>query len=214
MAKKSLTLNPWISIWAKPQKTIREIVKFDTNYRLLVLAFLYGFPMLLQIAQNLSLGEDYSLTGILIGSAILALGIGLLEITVLSGLIYWTGKWIGGKGSYQQVRTSVAWSNVPNILMIFGWFLLLTNLAEDTFIQQKMENIFKVDPSIVEVVGILQVIAAIWALLILIKGLAQIQKFSSWKSILNLFIPAALVVVGVWASTWVYWFIGELLAYV
>ena len=44
-------------------------------------------------------------------------------ISITAALFKWTGKWIGGEGTYQQIRSAVAWSNMPsavNIVILAG----------------------------------------------------------------------------------------------
>src|SRR5437899_130491 len=125
MNDKELGVNPWTHIWTHPRETIRAIVNFNPKYRFIPLSFLHGLPMLFYWAQNLSLGATASLMGIIIGSLILAVFLGMLSITIGSALVLWTGKWIGGKSSYYPIRAAISWSCVPNVLIIIIWAILI-----------------------------------------------------------------------------------------
>src|SRR6185437_9031091 len=97
---------PWVENWTKTRKTIREVVQVNPKNFLVLLSWIYGFPLLLQLSQNLSLGERLPLGGVLIASAVLAFGVGLLGVNIIAGLLHWTGKWIGGKASFPHVRAA------------------------------------------------------------------------------------------------------------
>ena len=122
---EKLGINPWIRMWTKPRETIRAIVTMDPRYRFITLCAVYGLPAMLQMAQNMSLGFSYSLVGILLGCLFLSLFAGMIGITIASGLLYMTGKWIGGSASFLQVRCAVSWSNLTNIVSIFLWVVLI-----------------------------------------------------------------------------------------
>jgi hypothetical protein len=67
----NLGLNPWKSILTKPRETIRSIVGYNANYRLLVLSIIYGFNSMLGIAQKISFGERLSGISMIILAVIL-----------------------------------------------------------------------------------------------------------------------------------------------
>jgi len=206
MAKKKLNVNPWTHIWFNPRETIRKIVRYNPKFRFFVLSFLYGLPLALHTAQNLSLGEEFSSTGIVIFSLILAAFIGMLGITISTALIYWTGKWIGGEGKYQTVRTAVAWSNAPNVIVVAIWagmiYLFRDHLFFENFAEFGHEGN---DLTFVTGAMVFQAILSIWSFIILVKGLGEVQKFSAWKGVLNVLIPFFLVGVLIWVLTWIFW---------
>jgi len=206
MAKKTLGVNPWLNIWVKPRDTIRQIVSFNPRHRFVILSFLYGLPMLLHLAQNLSLGEKYTTVGIVIAAIVLASFVGMLAITIASGLLLWTGKWIGGKGKYYPVRAAVSWSNVPNIFSIIIWAILLIIFREKIFFEGFDElNFAGRELGIVSGAMFVQAALSIWSFIILIKGLGQVHGFSAWKGILNVLIPFFMIGILIWVLTWLFW---------
>lgn len=199
MADKQLGVNPWTHIWTNPRETIRKIVNFNPKYGFFLLSFLYGLPMLFYWAQDLSLGETTSLMGIVIGSVILAIFVGMLSMTIGSALVLWTGKWIGGKSSYYPIRAAISWSCVPNVLSIIIWAVLILlfgkNLFLDSFPQQSLSTgLMLLGVGLVVIQGVL----AVWAFVIAVNGIAEVQGFSAWKALLNVLIPFLMVVILVW----------------
>lgn len=206
MAKKTLGVNPWTKIWVSPRETIKKIVQFNTKYGFLILSFLYGLPMLLHTAQNLSLGEDFGVRGIVLAAVVLATFVGMLGITIGSALVTWTGKWIGGKANFQKVRTAVSWSNVPNILSIIVWGVLIYWFRDNLFFDEFNDlNFTGTDMTIVGVALFVQAVVAIWSFIILVKGIGQVQGFSAWKGVLNVAIPFFMVGILIWLITWAVW---------
>ena len=203
---KNLTVNPWLKIWLRPRETMREIVSFNPKHRFFILSALYGFPMLLHAAQNLSLGKDLPLATIMIVSLVLAVFIGMAGISIASFLLLWTGKWIGGRASYYPIRAAVSWSNVPNVIGIVLWLILVWAFRRELFLDGFSQTTFVgKELGIVSSVFILQTVISIWSLVILVKGLGEVQGFSAWKGLLNVLIPFFLVGIFIWFVSWVIW---------
>src|SRR5271155_3533047 len=101
---EKLSGNPWLKIWVQPRETIRAIVKTNSKKYFALLSAFYGFPMLLQFSQNLSLGETLPSYAILFIALVLSTFAGMLGITIISWLVHWTGKWIGGEGNFDKIR--------------------------------------------------------------------------------------------------------------
>ena len=204
--KKTLGVNPWLRIWAKPRDTIAKIVKFNPKHRFIILSFLYGLPMLLHMAQNFSFGEDYTIGGIVIVAIVLATFVGMLAITIASALLLWTGRWIGGEGDYFPVRAAVSWSNVPNIFSILVWAVLIFFFRDKLFLDEFNEQTFAgMQFGIVSGALVLQAILSIWSFIMLIKGLGQVHGFSAWKGILNVLIPFFIIGILIWLISWIFW---------
>ena len=200
--------HPWISMWVRPRETIRAIVKKNPRQSFYLLSAIYGFPLLLQMAQNFSLGEVLSFLPILLGALILSLFIGMLVITVISGLLSWTGGWIGGKASFLQVRAAVAWANVPNTVNILMWLLMVATFGNQVFTHSFAETPFIGYQLIVVFFAFLvQVMVAVWGFIIGLKALGEVQGFSAWKALLNVLIPFFMVMIGIWILMWLCWIV-------
>jgi hypothetical protein len=194
-----LKVNPWLSIWTKPRDTIRKIVAYDPNYRFPVLAGIYGFPLLLQIAQNFSLGENFPAYAIALIALAASVIVGMIVMSILSGLLLWTGRWIHGEASFREIRASVAWSNVPNIVTIITWIIFLGIFRNDTFFHTFPGiNLTSGEYAAVFILFFIQLLVSIWSLIIFLKALGEVQGFSAWKALLNLIIPSVIVLAVIW----------------
>ncbi len=202
MAKQAVG-NPWLSIWTEPRQTVRSIVKTDPKFRFAILSAIYGLPMALNLAQNFSLGVKVPLWAVLIGSLIICTLLGMIGISISTWLLHVTGRWIGGQGSYQTIRTAVAWSNVPNIVTILMWIVLLGTFGVAVFTKQFSETPFVgYQAGIVFIVFLIQAVISIWGFIILLQGLGEVQGFSAWKALLNVLIPFVIVVAIIWLVGW------------
>jgi hypothetical protein len=202
------SMNPWLKIWVQPRDTIRAIVKTNSKKYFALLSAFYGFPMLLQFSKNLSLGETLPSYAILIVALVLSTFAGMLGITIISWLVHWTGKWIGGEGNFDKIRAAVAWSNVPNAVNGLIWLAMIALFGERLFTRGFGEEAFVgTELQIVFFAFLAQVILAVWAFVILLKTVGEVQGFSAWKALLNILIPFFVVVIALWVLMWVYWLI-------
>ena len=160
--------SPWISIWLQPRATIQEIV--DTDPR--------GLPAIFSIA-------------IVAG----AIG-GILSLFVFGVLIRWTGRWLGGTASYEQVRAAIAWSLVPYLWVSLMWIPELLLLGEEMFTTEMPR--LEANPVLAFVflgLVIVELVGVAWALVVYLKCLGQVQGFSAWKALGNLLLAALIFVV-------------------
>ncbi len=194
-----LQTNPWCTMWIRPRETIREIVAVNPKFRFFVLSGIYGFPTCLQLAQNFCLGVNYSFFAILIASLVLSTVVGVIGMSISSALLYWTGKWIGGKASFLQVRCAVSWANITNLATIVLWLLLLGYFREFIFYEGFLESPFTQTESLfLSGFFLLQFILSVWSFLLLLHAVGEVQGFSAWKALLNVVIAFLVVVAVVW----------------
>jgi hypothetical protein len=198
-----LSVNPWTGMWVRPRETIRAIIQFNPNYLFPLLCLIYGFPLLLQMAQNFSLGDRFPMAGIVVGALLGAMLVGVIGINVAAGLFYWTGKWIGGIGSFRNIRAAVAWANVPNLVNILIWAVNMTAFGNRLFTRGFVETPFVgSELALIFFTSLIQVGIAIWALVMVLKALGEAQGFSAWKALLNILIPFFIVVIGLAILGW------------
>lgn len=203
--EKELTVNPWLKMWSRPREAIRAIIQYNPSFLLPLLYWVYGFPILLQTAQNLSLGGKFPLLASVIGAAIFAIVVGWIGINVGSALFYWTGKWIGGLGSCKEIRAAVAWSTVPSLLNGVIWIIQLSVFKSFLLTEQFLESQFVgVQMGVVFVTTLAQTILAVWGFIMLLNALAEVQQFSIWKALLNVFLPVIVILVGLKIITWLF----------
>ncbi len=202
---EKLSVNPWIGMWIRPRETIRAILSYNKSYLLFLLYWIYGFPLLLQFAQNSSLGDRFSLGVIIASAAVGGIIIGFIGINLGSLLFYWTGRWIGGSGSFQDVRAAVAWASVPNVVGIAIWLTQMAMFGGRIFSLMFFSMpLTGIQLAVTYVCSILSIVTMIWGVVILLKALGEAQRFSAWKALLNVFLPFIVIFIGLKLVIWLY----------
>ena len=108
--------------------------------------------------------------------------IGAVYFYYSSFIIYLVRRWIGGNALYKDVLCAFSWSQIPVLINLMMWLLLLIFSKDLIFSMNSLEepgNIF---------VNFIFIISTIWSLVIIIQGVAEVQGFSILRSIGNLFL--------------------------
>jgi hypothetical protein len=194
-------MNPWISIWTEPRKTISKIVDVNPNRSLWLLAWIYGFLSLLNGSQSLEVGKPVHFLLLLLSAIVLAPLWGMFIFSFWSWVVHMVGKLLKGRGSFSYIRAAFAWSCVPLTVNIALWFLGLA-LFGRVVLQTAQPT---TGPMIIMMfILIAKVVVMIWSLVIYINALAEVQGFSIGRSIINIVlswiaigVAAALILMGI-----------------
>jgi hypothetical protein len=198
------SMNPWTSIWLKPRATIQNIVDSNPTRWVLLLAAMTGFSSALDQASLKSLGDKYEMPVIFVMAAIAGPICGIIGLYIGGALLRWTGAWIGGQGSAQHIRAAVAWSSVPYIWALLLWIPAVLLFGNELFtIETPVMDANLTLLMMYLGVGVLQLAIAIWAIIVFLKCLGQVQGFSAWKALGNtvlavlvILAPLMLLIVG------------------
>lgn len=175
-----IKLNPWLSIWAHPKITMRHILDNYPTRFVHLLAIGGAFTRVVSFALN---WYTWWITALIWIS--LSIFTGLFILYVFGGLLKWTGNWLGGKGSYQDVRASIAWAQIP----VIAFFV----------VEMAILAMFNGDGSSIFYATTLFVFS-LWAGIIFLCCLGEAQRFSFFKALINyllafVILVAALVIV-------------------
>ncbi|WP_319501265.1 YIP1 family protein [uncultured Draconibacterium sp.] len=181
-------MKPIISIWIKTRQTFQLIENRDekeNDFMIHILFFLTsmygGFSMSFDINKILGLEINYYF--VLIISLIVSGLLGLFAYKyVLSYIIWGAGKIFQGKASINEIRLALAYSIIPNLVhLLIGVILLIPAIILDN-----KELIGYQHPVTIYVLWI-------FALRILVIGLAYFNKYSFGYALLTVIIPAAIM---------------------
>lgn len=176
----------------------REAFKFINDYKyekhLYILLFLAGIVRSIDRASSKNMGDNYSIWAV-IGLSVIAGGLfGWISYYIYSALISWSGKWMNGKGNTQSILRVLAYALFPSILSLI---ILVPHIAIYSNQLFKSEDDFYsagVVDSIVYIGFLLiEVLLGTWSLVLCVIGISEVQQLSLGKSILNLLLPAILV---------------------
>ena len=199
MTQEKMDTNPWINIWFHPAKTIRSIINYNPSYGFFGLASILGFVILLNYAQTFSLGQAIPVGVLILVSLVLSAPIGWLAIAIQSWFLTFIGRWFGGVAPYSHVKSAVAWANLPNIINIVGWFVLIAYYGSDIFNNDfSTSSLIENSQGVLISILLLQFVQSIWSLVIQIICLAEVHQYSAWRSIFTV-IVATLLTIAVWA---------------
>lgn len=188
--------HPWLNIWIHPKATIQEITAFNPRYRFIILSFIYGLPWMLQFAQSLSLGMSWSLPFLLLLALVLAIPVGAIAFSLSALVLLWTGKLLKGQASYIHLRAASSWANVPNIVTILLWVVLVGVFGIHLFDTYFNTHDFSgMERMVVMITSGVELIAMIWSLVILVHTVAGVQKFSSWMGLLNVVLSIIVLII-------------------
>jgi len=200
--KSSVLNNPWLGLWVKTRKTFQRIL--DTNpYRAIIwLALISGFVSGLSTLIGTILAEsgaaDQPYQGIFARGAFLFLRalMGIVTLYLGGWLLQLTGSWLGGKGSFTDVKCAVGWSNYPLIvanLLAIANLLIIPMPVMRHFLGQggNLPLFWGMHLSF----GPLGIVAAIWGFIIFLKVVGQAHKFSAWRALWSLLLSILLLIV-------------------
>ena len=185
-------LNPWTAIWGTPRKAIRSAINHPNMQLVMILVIVAGIINTLDRAIGKNLGDTMPFLLILLLALVGGAIAGFIGWWILAGLMTLIGKWLGGRGTYEEMKIAVGISYIPiafsGVLYIFDVLFLGQSLFMD------------VEISIFQMIWLLfsssiGVVLSCWSLFILIKGIAEVHRFSSWKGLLTLFLPFIILMV-------------------
>ena len=189
-------MNPWFSMWLHPRRTIRWIVETNPDRLVLLLPALGGIVEALINASSDSKGENMSLQAILLTSLIGGPLMGVIGLWLGGALLRWTGGWIGGQADSRRIRATLAWANVPLVwslllwipaLLLFGaeLFAAATPILDASTMLSGLYMVFSFGIGIV----------SIWAFVVFLHALGEVQGFSAWKALGNSILAGLVVLV-------------------
>lgn len=189
-------LNPWFSIWTRPRATIQQIIDTDPTRMVILLAALSGISQTLDRASFRSVGDTLELPTILLIALIAGPIGGILSLYIGGALIRWTGSWIGGTGTSENLRAAIAWSSVPVIWILPLWIPVLGIYGEEMFTTEtpRLDASLKLLFLLVGI-ALFEVAIGVWSFVILLKCIGQVHEFSAWRALGNVVLAFLLIVV-------------------
>ncbi len=179
-------INPWITMWSQPQKTIRAVINIDPNMGFFFLASIWflQFFFLFESYYSLSLPIHWALT--IVVAVIISPFVGALCFYSIGALLYIIGKLMKGKATFAHTRCAFAWSRIPVIIDLIMWFTISFFISELIFARVGVDMSFIF-------INLIACITSIWSFVLLVGVVKEIQKFSLFKALLNVIIVYLLL---------------------
>jgi Yip1 domain len=184
----------FFTIWTKPTQTFTYIFKYCPTKHVNAIINIYGVANALAINLLFLLNHTSFSILLTVITALLGWLFAWLGVYILSSLMSWSGRWIGGHAGMDQFVTVSAWSYIPSIGSVFP-------LAVEAIIFGNSDSIYLMtDQNVVMrflyyLLLIARVVLTIWSLVIFVKGTAVIQKVNYKKAILNVILVVSVMIV-------------------
>jgi hypothetical protein len=193
----AMSPSPFITIWISPRSTVRRIVAENPDLHVTMLVCLAGVGQTLDRASMRNAGDKLPMTAIIGAACIIGPLVGLLSLWISSHLLRWTGRWIGGTGNRQHIKTAIAWAAVPLVVALPLWVPSLLLFGSDVFTEETPR--LDAEPLLLIpfiAIAVAEAVMAIWSLVVLCHTIAEVQGFrSAWSGFGNLLLAGAVIIV-------------------
>ena len=186
----------FLNIWLHPRKVLNFINENQYHKYVTFLLILAGISRSFDRAIIKNMGDKYSLFAIITLCIIVGILFGWLAFYIFAALVSWTGKWINAKGNTKSILNILAYSMIPNSIALLFVFLNIGIFGIEIF----KENGNKVSTSIITnsiyyFSNFMELVLALWSIIICVIGISEVQKLTIGKAILNLLLPAVILLI-------------------
>jgi hypothetical protein len=190
----SETLKPWLTLWFQPRRTFLYLSGHYNEKWNLVWAALFGFGRALDQAASSSQGDVLPAELIFMIALISGPLGGIAVLYVVSVYFRWISGWFGGKASHEAVRSVFAWSLLPSAVTLACTVPFLIYFGQNWFINPQPIST-PLAWSLIMLLSGIGAIMTLWTLILIVIGLAEVNQFSIWKSLLSLLSGTAIIAV-------------------
>ncbi|SRR5579885_493934 len=190
------SIAPFLAIWIEPRKTIRRIVDSDPRRNVIALALIGGGLGSLESAWFTALGNPSSIGPLWpIGVALrVAFGAawGVLGLYFGAWLLGLFCRLLGGIASSLQMRAALAWASIPDITAtVLSVTAVVAGVLDPPHFHHGRMPI--ITGSTVEL-GLLNGVFVLWGLVVQMKCVGEVNRFSAWRALGAVLLMAGVVV--------------------
>jgi len=192
------SITPFFTIWTEPRATIRRIVDTDPKRNVIALAALGPAIGALAGHWSRALGDNVNLPVAwplwVAASVAIQAALGVVLLFVMGAIFKWSGSVLGGVASRVEVRAALAWSQVPAIT---GAIIMLIAVVMGVPIPHAAPGVMpQVGPAFDQLM-LLEGLLGIWGLVISVKCMGEVHRFSAWRALAAILIPPLIVLVSI-----------------
>lgn len=181
-------------IWISPRNFFRFIDTYKYDKYVNGLLILAGISRTFDRASLKNMGDDFSISGVIAFCIIVGAIFGWIIYYIYSALISWTGKWIDGKGNTDSILRVLSYALIPSIISLLLLVPQIAIYGNEIFKSEGDINSGGIVSNIIFYGSmILEFTLGIWSLVLCVIGISEVQKLSIGKSILNLLLPAIVI---------------------
>ncbi|WP_262148955.1 Yip1 family protein [Chryseobacterium foetidum] len=180
-------------IWTQPRKIFKFIN--DTKYEkyFYILMFFAGVVRAFDQASTKNMGDKTSLPYIILTCFFVGGALGWISFFIYAALLSWTGKWLNGAGNTSSIYRMMAYAMIPSIFALAFLIPQMAVFGVDVFRDADYDSGSIFGTVVFWVSLCIEMILSVTTLVFMVIGLSEVQKFSVWKAILNLFLPIFII---------------------
>ncbi len=122
-----------------------------------------------------------SLTSLLLLCVIGGGIVGIISLYIGGEFFRWVGSWLGGKATAQDVRAAIAWSSVPDLILLAIYIPIIMIFGRNWFISSTEWMSPVLAFVVFATIAPIGLILLIWRFVLFVKCLAEAHQFSGWK---------------------------------
>jgi len=183
-------------IWTSPRLVFKFLTEQQYDKYLYLLLALAGISSAFDRATSKNLGENMSLIGVVAFCVILGGLLGWISIYIGAALVSWTGKWLKGQGDTNSILRIMAYAMIPSIVAMILLVPQIALFGNELF--QSEINIYNhgfLSAGIFWLTVSIEISLGVWTIVLFVIGISEVQKLSIGKSIINLILPALVILV-------------------
>ncbi len=207
-----LVRSPWLTIWYMPRITMRAILDTDPKKDVLLIAILIGLVSFFS-GMLWAMMSTPDLVFMLIGlgiTVILGPIVGLAWLYIMGGILWFTGMLLGGQGTAEEIRTALAWGNIPTLA--FSALLIPVMLIFGVALPSPAE--LMLSDTVAPSAGPLLTIASCLFLLtiplflygfyyVFLQSLGEAHQFSGWRAFGSVLLPGIIFNCVIWLAAFI-----------
>jgi hypothetical protein len=184
----------FLKIWTSPRLVFKYINdKQYGNYTTMLLIFA-GIYNSLDKAISQHMGNHMPLWGVLGMSIVGGALFGWLSYYIYAALISWSGDWLKGKGDTDSILRIMSYALIPSLVSLAFLIPEIALYGNDLFNSDVQPFFFGwIDDKLILFLEAISVCLGTWSLILFVIGIAEVQKLSIWKSILNMALPILFI---------------------
>lgn len=186
----------YTKIWFSPRLVFKYINDNVIDEYVIPLMILAGITSGFDRASNSNMGDNLSLPGVIASCIILGGLLGWISYYIYAALLSWTGKWLNGQGDTNSILRMLSYAMIPSIAALVLLIPQILILGNEIF--QSEIDIFSKGIATVLIFYItvtLEIFLGCWSIILTVVGISEVQKLSIGKSILNLILPAIIIII-------------------
>jgi len=185
----------WAEIWFRPRATIRRAVDSGALRGAVLLSMASGVVQALVAGANNHVGFRGSALVILAIALPIGVGWGMLQLAILTALLYVVGRWTNSPGTLPELCTALGWASVPISAALPLWVIATVFIGRALYIDP--QDVAWSQPwhlLLTIFVALATAVCIAWWWVILAKAVAEVRRISTWAAVGHLVL--ALVLVG------------------